>query len=316
MERVASEFLRAVRGKRSQLAFARRLGYRANPITDWERGVRFPTALEALRAASRANIDVAAAFQRFAPEVPLQVNGRELALDRWLAALRGSASVQDLAARTGLSRYSISRWLRGLAKPRLPDFLRLVDAISGRLPSWVAGFVPIEQVPSLLERHRADEAARQLAFELPWTEAVLRLLETRAYRDLPSHREGWLAEILGIQLEEERRCLQALVGVGAVTLEMQRYAVRGPTTVDTQGGARALHRLKQHWCSVASSRLCEPAPAELFAYNVVSVSRADLALIREKLRMTFRDIRSVVAASRPEQVAAVINLQLMAFDPE
>jgi transcriptional regulator with XRE-family HTH domain len=45
--------------------------------------------------------------------------------------------VQDLAARTGLSRYSISRWLRGLAKPRLPDFLRLVDAISGRLPTRV-----------------------------------------------------------------------------------------------------------------------------------------------------------------------------------
>jgi transcriptional regulator with XRE-family HTH domain len=74
VERVASEFLRAVRGKRSQLAFARRLGVRANPMTDWERGVRFPAALEALRAASRTNIDVAAAFRRFAPEVPLELS--------------------------------------------------------------------------------------------------------------------------------------------------------------------------------------------------------------------------------------------------
>jgi len=31
--------------------------------------------------------------------------------------------------------------------------------------------------------------------------------------------------------------------------------------------------------------------------------------------MTFHDIRSMVAASEPEQVAAVINLQLIAFDP-
>lgn len=315
MEQTASEFLRALRGERSQLAFARRLGYRANPITDWERGARFPTAVEALRAAARANIDLSAAFRRFAPEIPLQMHGREPALDRWLCALRGGASVNDIAARAGLSRYSVSRWLRGLAKPRLPDFLRLVDASSGRLPHWVASFVPIERVPSLAQRHREAEAARLLAFELPWTEAVLRLLETRAYRALPRHPPGWVAEILGITPQQEQRCLQALTEVGTLALDAGRYVVRASGTVDTHGGSAALHRLKQHWCGVASARLPAPAPGELFAYNVVSVSRADLELIREKLRMAFRDIRSIVAASQPEEVAAVINLQLMAFDP-
>lgn len=316
MERVASEFLRALRGKRSQLAFARRLGYRGNPITDWERGARFPTALEALRAASRANIDVAAAFQRFSPNVPLERNARELALDRWLLALRGAASVNDIAARSGCSRYSVSRWLRGLAKPRLPDFLRLVDASSGRLPHWVAALVPIEQVPSLVERYRSAEAARLSAFELPWTEAVLRLLETRAYRELAVPERGWIAGILGISPEEESRCLQALVDVGALVAAGGRYTVRAATTVDTQGGSEALHRVKQHWCQVASARLPTPAEGELFAYNVVSVSRADLEVIRDKLRMTFREIRSIVAASQPEEVAAVLNLQLMAFIPK
>ncbi len=315
MELIASQFLRALRGKRSQVAFARRLGYRANPITDWERGVRFPTAVEALRAAARANLDVAAAFQRFAPGVPLPMNGREPAVDRWLLALRGAASVNDVAARSGCSRYSVSRWLRGLARPRLPDFLRLIDGISGRLPHWVAAFVPIEQVPALSERHRQAEAARQLAFELPWTEALLRLIETRAYRELPEHSPGWLASILGITGEEEQRCLQALLEAGALALESGRYHVRSSSTVDTQGGQAALHHLKQHWCAVASQRLPAPGPSELFAYNVVSVSRADLERIREKLRMTFRDIRSTVAASQPEEVAAVINLQLIAFEP-
>ncbi|MEY2931731.1 MAG: Family ership, partial [Pseudomonadota bacterium] len=235
--------------------------------------------------------------------------------DRWLLALRGAASVNDVAARSGCSRYSVSRWLRGLAKPRLPDFLRLVDGISGRLPHWVAAFVPMQQVPALGERYRQAEAARLLAFELPWTEAVLRLIETRAYRDLPAHSPGWLASILGITPEEEQRCLQALSDAGALALDAGRYRVRGTSTVDTQGGREALHRLKQHWCSVASARLLAPGGSELFAYNVVSVSRADLERIGEKLRMTFRDIRSTVAASQPEEVAAVINLQLIAFDP-
>ena len=315
MEQTASEFLRAIRGRRSQVAFARRLGYRGNPITDWERGVRFPTAVEALRAAARVNIDVPAAFRRFSPEVMIDTHSSELAIDRWLLALRGTASVNEVATRCGCSRYAVSRWFRGLAKPRLPDFMRLVDAITGRLPDWVASFVPIESVPSLRDRHRAAAAARLLALELPWTEAVLRLLETQAYRELPGHVAGWLASTLGMDPGEEQRCIDALVTAGAVGLEGRHFVVRGPTTVDTRGGAEALYRLKRHWCKVASDRLSAPCEDELFAYNVISVSRADLQLIREKLSMTFRDIRSMVAASKPEQVAAVLNLHLMAFEP-
>ena len=50
MELAARQLLRALRGKRSQVAFSRRLGYRGNPIADWEAGRRTPTAQEMLRA--------------------------------------------------------------------------------------------------------------------------------------------------------------------------------------------------------------------------------------------------------------------------
>lgn len=193
--------------------------------------------------------------------------------------------------------------------------MRLVDAITARLPQWVTAFVPIERVPSLEERFRVAEAARLIAFELPWTEAVLRLLETRTYAELREHEDGFIAAVLGISIEEERRCLRALADSNAVALVGKRYVVRGSTTVDTQGGAALFHRLKRHWCEVASDRLSTPRDSELFAYNVVSVSRADLQVIQERLRSAFRDIRSIVAASQPEEVAAVINLHLVAFDP-
>lgn len=316
MERAASELLRAIRGRRSQIAFARRLGYRGNPITDWERGERFPTASETLRAAGRANIDVHEALARFSPSVSLPRRGREVPLDRWLDVLRGTASVKELAERSGCSRFTVSRWLRGNAQPRLPDFLRLVDAITGRVPELVHALVPIDEVPSLSARFYAAQAARRLAYELPWTEAVLRLLETRAYTGLARHEDGWVARRLGIEPEEEQRCLAALVATRSVELVDGRYVVRAPITVDTQGGAAALHRLKAHWCSVAGSRALDARPDDLLAYNVVSVSRADLQVIREKLRMTFRDLRSIVASSQPEEVAAVINLHLITFDAE
>jgi transcriptional regulator with XRE-family HTH domain len=315
VERTASEFLRAIRGERSQVAFSRRLGYRGNPITDWERGARFPTAEEALRAAARANLGVEAAFARFSPQISLTRSGRGFALHQWLTDLKGAATIGEVATRCGASRYSVSRWLHGQAKPRLPDFMRLVDAITGRLPHWVSAFVPIERVPSLEERFRVSEAARLIAFELPWTEAVLRVLETRSYLELDRHEEGFVARVLGISRDEEHRCLQALVDSNAVALVDGRYVVRGATTVDTQGGAALSHRLKRHWCQVASDRLAVPCDGELFAYNVVSVSRADLRVIQERLRSAFRDIRSIVAASKPEEAAAVINLHLVTFDP-
>src|SRR5438105_2586698 len=110
MELAASQLLRAIRGKRSQVSLARRLGYRGNPMTDWERGTRFPTAEECLRAAAAARIDVAAAFRRFSPTVALQKTHGAFDLPSWLSALRGSASLAEVAARCNTSRYSVGRW--------------------------------------------------------------------------------------------------------------------------------------------------------------------------------------------------------------
>ena len=318
MDQAASQILRAIRGRRSQVAFARRLGYRANPITDWERGESFPTAEEALRAAALLRIDVSAAVRRFAPGLTLRKRGSRFLLADWLSELRGSASLAELAARCACSRFAVSRWLRGQAKPRLPEFLQLLEAISGRAADFVAELVPIAQVPALEPRYRAAQAAKRLAFELPWTEAILRLLETQAYRQAELATESsaaWVARQLGIPLELSQSCLRAAMEAGALTRQGARYLTQAPTTVDTQGGKQALHRLKQHWSSVAMERTLLPRDADFFAYNVASVSRADLGTIRERLRSTFREIRSLIAASSPEQVVAIINLQVTTFDP-
>ena len=123
MRAAASQFLRAVRVKRSQVAFARRLGYRANPITDWENGRRFPTAAEALRACERVGHRrerrVRALPSR--PRRPRPSSGTQ-GLCEWLVQARGSTPIGALAERCGRSRFAIARWLSGEAQPRLPDF--------------------------------------------------------------------------------------------------------------------------------------------------------------------------------------------------
>src|ERR1051326_4791482 len=143
MEVVAQQFLRALRGKRSQRAMARRLGYRGNPMTDWEHGRRYPTAAEALRAAARVGIDVPAAFAQFVVSVPLESSRGSFLVGAWLRSLAQSTTITELAARSGLSRFALGRWFSGERQPRLPDFFTLVDVVTGRLPDLVAALVPI-----------------------------------------------------------------------------------------------------------------------------------------------------------------------------
>lgn len=308
MKQAAREFLRAVRGKRSQLAFARRLKYRGNPIADWEAGRRCPTAIEALRACERVGIDVVGAFARFS-QVPLARAGRTFGLASWLDQLRGSTRTAELARRSGRTRHQVARWLSAQTQPRLGDFFNLVQAITGRLCDLVAELVPIASVPSLYGDYQQRLAARQLAHEEPWTELILRMLETEAYRSSPSHAPGTIARSLAIPAEVEQRCLQKLLTAGVITERGTHYHPARSLTVDT----RALPRLKEHWCEVARQRVASAAASDLFSYNVLSASRADIERIRQLLLATYREIRTIVAHTERDEAAALVNLQLITW---
>jgi len=319
MQLAASQFLRAVRGKRSQVAFARRLGYRGNPITDWEHGRRFPTAAEALRACHRAGIDVVGALRRFhAAAAPSAAEPDAAALAAWLTAVRGSTAVSELARRCECSRFAVARWLSGQAQPRLPDFFVLVDAITGRLPDLVAELVAIDDVPALLPRHRAAASAKRLAFEEPWTEAVLRLLETTGYAQRATHEPQYIARRLRLSVEHVQRCLQRLSDAGIVRRDSRgRYLVAGALNVDTHADPEAVRKLMAHWSEVALGHFSRGHATNLFAYNVLSISQQDLLKVRELLRSTYREVRAIVAASEPSETAALLNLQLIEWaEPE
>lgn len=298
MELATRQLLRALRGKRSQVAFARRLGYRGNPIADWEAGRRTPTAEELLRAAERVGIDTGAALGRFHATPPPE---EPQALAGWLERLRGSIPIVELAARTGHSRYTIARWLKGKAKPRVHEFLALVEAATGRACDLVAELVPIEEVPALRAQHDARATARRLAHDEPWTEAILRVLESRGYRP------GKVAEQLSIDRDTESRCMRKLVEAGIVTVRDGEHRVLGELTVDTQ----ALPRLKAHWTGVALERVEQPLEHDVFSYNVFAVSGEDLKAITALLRATFREIRGIVANTTRDDHVALVNLQLL-----
>lgn len=315
-ERLSRELLTALRGPRSQVQWSRRLGYRSNVAYAWESGRRSPTAAETLRAVRRSGVVLDEALERFYGRAPPWLGELDPAsaegVARLLEDLRGTATVTDLSRRAGLSRCSVSRWLSARTQPRLPDFLRLVEASSLRSVDLLACLVEPSRMPSVAPIWERLEANRRGAFELPWTQAVLRALELDAYRALPRHLEGWLAGRLGISVQEERRCMDFLIRTGRV-LRAGEHWVPEDLAVDTRRHPEIGRALKSHWTSVAAERVNEGAPGQ-FSYNVFTVSRADFERIREMHLRYFHALRAVVAESEPGEVVAVANVQLFALE--
>ena len=243
---------------------------------------------------------------------PPLVSGGKFQIGRWLDDVRGDTSLLDLAERARVSRFAVGRWCRGQAKPRLPDFLRLVDAATGRLPDLVALLVPIASVPALERRYRAAQAARAVAYDAPWSEAILRVLGSTAYAELPAHRAGFIADLIGISQREERQSLALLRRAGAIYKQGGRYRVLDITSVDTHGERDRVTALLQHWSGVARERAPDRRTGrEYYAYNVCALSAQDFQRLREVLSRAFGEIRSIVAASNPEERVALVNLQLI-----
>ncbi len=307
----STELLRAIRGRRSQVAFSRRLGYRTNVCADWEGGYRMPASARFLDACSRAGLDVEAAFLSFhPPAAPAFEIGEPSA---WLRALRGATPISDLQERTAFSAPQLRRWLAGRADPRLPQWLALVEALTGRAGDWVAGLVDIHEVPTLLGRYQAGRAQRRLAFEHPWTPAVRILLS----RPLPaSDASATIARLLGQPEAEMRIALGQLLDTGLVAERKGMLEAVGELTVDLRASREDRRGLRQHWSAAATSRLAQEHKNDLFSYSLMAVSRDDLEKIRTLQRRFFREIRGIASASEPSEVAALVVSHVIQFDGE
>lgn len=298
---VARQLLRALRGPRSQVAFSRRLGYTTNVAADWEVARRFPTGGRTLEVAARCGVDVDAVIEQFSPRTADA--WRADGLPGWLRALAGRTSQLDLAQRSGATRFQIGRWLRGDAEPRLPQLLALVDACTGRVGDWAGALARGWPIPALDQLTATRREVLRLAYDEPWSAALL----VGAAIAPPVDPEGWLAERLGLPRARVVQLLEVMVRGGVVERTAAGLKVVGQLTVDVPPDGDVA-RIRRHWAQVATERLAAPHPADRFSFNVCALSRADLERVQALQAAYFRELRSIVAASEPLEVVAVVTM--------
>lgn len=316
---VASQLLRALRGPRSQIAVSRRLGYRSNVCHAWESGTAYPTAARTFQLAERLGVDPKAAIVRFYGRQPDWLERTPLTsragVAAFLSELRGRQPLVAVAEASGHNRFALARWYKGLSEPRLPDFLQLVEATSLRLLDLLAALVDLDTLPAVAEAGRRLATARRIAQEAPWSHAVLRALELAGYAALDQHEPSWIAARVGISAAEAERCLGSLAAAGQIVWEAEHWRPRAVATLDLRRDVEATNTLAR-WCAALGAKRLTSGGDGAFAFNVFTVSAADLERLRQLQRDYFGQLRAIVAESQPAERLAVVNLHLFELGSE
>lgn len=311
--RVAVELIRALRGRRSRPAFSRHLGYRSNVVQRWESQVSWPTAARFFSVCERLRIGTRAAVSRFLRRNPRWLSEPGLTaiggVSALLSDLQGQTPLRVLSERTGYNRFSISRWLKGEAMPRLPELLNLIEACTRRMTDFVAELVDPALLPSLASEWKALTLAREGAFTRPWSHAVLRALELPAPRSMKA-QVGALARQTGLSPAAVNEELEFLLATGQVRKMRTGYRGTQPLMVDTGGQAeRALH-LKLTWVRLALERL-EGGSAGHIGYSLFAVSREDMRRIRQVQLEYVRSMSSIISSSKVSECVGLYSAQLL-----
>jgi DNA-binding phage protein len=314
-DRIAAQLVRALRGRRSCAEHSRRLGYASNIVRRWESGECFPTAAVFLRAHARTHPQISRAFGEFLKRAPEWLDASDPFAPEGVAALlrdlRGKTPIGVLAARTGLNRYSIGRWLKGTAQPKLPELLCVVEAATLRVLDFVATLVDPSRIPALASEWHKLRRAREVAYEAPWSHAVLRALELDAYqRARPSQATAVLAAQLGLSHDEVDDGLRALAESGQIERNRGKWRVERVLAVDTSADAQRSRALKHAWTRVAADRLERGVPGN-YGYSVFAISKHDLGQLKELHLQYVRAMQSLIAASAPAECVALYCTQLL-----
>ena len=123
----------------------------------------------------------------------------------------------------------------------------------------------------------------------------------------------FIAERIGISVQEEETCLQILLQAGQIRLRRNRFVVVQTQTVDTRASQDKARLLQAFWLETALARHRQQQPGT-YAYNLFSISEADHQRLLQLHQAFFSDMRRLVAASEPCERVLLFAAQLIPLD--
>ncbi len=313
-EVTAAQLVRALRGQRSCAELSRRAGYRSNIVHRWESQRSWPTAARFLQVRRKLRPTAKNWLATFFHVLPEWAAAYEptsaAAVAAFLRHLRGKTPVLRIAELAHRNRYSVARWLAGEAEPKLPDFLRLVDVMSRRLPDLIAAVEDPSRVPSVSRAWERLQLARHAGYDLPWSHAVLRALELQGMPNGAAAQRAWIARRLCVTPQRVRDALELLERSAQVKRTARGYRLLEVMAIDTGQYPERARALKVAWLETALERLKTNAPGR-FGYSVFAVSRATLRELHDLHLQYVRAMQQLIARSTPSECVGLYCSQLL-----
>lgn len=292
-----AEILRAIRGRLTASALSLKLGYGFNQVSRWEKGERrllwtdFVAVCEARRLPLRGQLALYLGY-----EGDLRDTG---AITK---TLLGGKSIDEISKATGLNRSKISRWLRAKASPTFLDVYILLGLTVNTL-SFLEPLVSLPEVPQLARHYSVFRQQRELAYTMPYLDALMEALLVRRYEELNQHDAGLLGAVAGLPVAVVERAISDLAAVGMVKKRAGKYKAI-ELGIDYRFDRRRMIKIASHWLSEtkrAVDRLGEkPLDGSLIGFSVFSLSKEG----HEKALALFREFNRAMHALGTEEQGA------------
>ena len=284
------------------------LGYRSNVLSNWERGVAWPSASRALAAAQLAGRDIDAlgrlAGADWLDRVELASrDGVALILDRML----GHMPVRELSKRTGISPHALSRYLNAKSEASLPDFLLLIE-VSGLLKETLSIIADPLQLPVVAAAWRSHLKATLTYANSPMAGDVHRAMHLKAYQALPVHRSGWFSRLLDLTLDEEKEAIRSLLQAGLIVMTAEgRYECVEPDVVSQSRSAREPHQ--RAWMQ----RQLHVGESVLLSQTTALASSSEIRRIERIFRKASDQVRTILGDTTATDSMVRITLSITAL---
>lgn len=319
VEQLSRELMRVLRGSASQRAYSRALGFTSNVAYSWETGRRFPEASVFLRAAARKVPELEAALPSVLAlaRAPGSARlGTPRGVQQLVLELARETPRVELARNLGVDRTTLSRWLAGSTEPRLPELLRLIQVGTQRLLAFVALLADPRELSSTRAAYADLRLQEKLAYDLPWSHAVLRALELERYTRAPAHSARELARAVGLSPRSVTAQLDVLERAGQIVWTGTHFASARVMAVDTRSDPVKNLALKRHWARVGLSRIGarHTSPDARFSFNLFATSEEAFQRIRQ-LHLDYYDrVRAIVDETQGTDRVVLMNLQLIPLE--
>jgi hypothetical protein len=110
-------------------------------------------------------------------------------------------------------------------------------------------------------------------------------------------------------------CLDILGRGGVIARNKDRYRLSGALTVDAHSTPDREIAARSYWTKIAHERARAPSTLDVCSYNVFSIGRKDYGKLQQLQREFYRGARALVAASEPTELAGLLVVQLVAWEP-